>query len=178
MENTRVTTGKIRLSYLQVFEAKAMAEGETPKFSAAILLNKLDKATKEKCDAAIQSAITQGISKKWKGKKPAILKLPWRDGSEEKPDDEAYNGHWFLNASNTKKPILLGTDKRPLEDPSELYSGVYARAVLTFYPFSGKSNGVAVSLDSIMKLEDGESLGGSLSLADAVSAFDEDDDLM
>jgi hypothetical protein len=175
---TRVTTGKIRLSYLNVFEAKAMTEGETPKFSAAILLSKKDVATKAKADAAIQLAITQGIPKKWKGKKPAILKLPWRDGDEEKPDDEAYAGHWFLNASNTKKPILLGTDKRPLEDPSELYSGAYARAVLTFYPFSGKSNGVAVSLDSILKLEDGESLGGTISMADAINAFDEEDDLM
>lgn len=175
---TRVTTGKIRLSYLNVFEAKAMTEGETPKFSSAILLSKKDVATKAKADAAIQLAITQGIPKKWKGKKPALLKLPWRDGDEEKPDDEAYAGHWFLNASNTKKPILLGTDKRPLEDQSELYSGAYARAVLTFYPFSGKSNGVAVSLDSILKLEDGESLGGTISMADAINAFDEEDDLM
>jgi len=176
---TRVTTGKIRLSYLNVFEAKAMTEGETPKFSTAILLKKSDTVTKGKTDAAIEQAIKEGIPKKWKGKKPAILKLPWRDGDEEKPDDEAYKGHWFLNASNTKKPILLGPDKRPLEDPSELYSGVFARAVLTFYPFSGKSNGVAVSLDSIMKVEDGESLGGSISMQDAVNAFDDgEDDLM
>ena len=102
-----------------------------------------------------------------------------RDGDEEHPDDEAYAGHFFLNASNTRKPILLDTDKRPLENDGALYSGAYARVAINFYPFAGKSKGVAVSLESILKLEDGESLGGGIvTYDDAVKAFDDEDDLL
>jgi len=176
---TRVTTGKVRFSYLQVFQAKAMEEGETPKYSTAILVNKKDKATIEKIDAAIEGAKQAGKTSKWGGKIPPSLKIPWRDGDEEKPDDEAYKGHLFFNASSVRKPIVLGPDKRPLEDESELYSGAYGRAVLNFYPFAGKSKGVAVGLESIMKLEDGESLGGgTVTLQDAIDAFSDDDDLL
>jgi hypothetical protein len=176
---TRVTTGKVRFSYLQVFQAKAMEEGETPKYSTAILVSKKDKATIAKIDAAIEAAKRDGKTKKWGGKIPPSLKIPWRDGDDEKPDDEAYKGHLFFNASSVRKPIVLGPDKRPLEDESELYSGAYGRAVLNFYPFAGKSKGIAVGLESILKLEDGESLGGgTVTLQDAIDAFSDEDDLM
>jgi len=41
------------------------------------------------------------------------------------------------------------------------------------------SKGVAVGLESILKLEDGESLGGgTVTLQDAIDAFSDEDDLM
>lgn len=179
--STKVTTGKIRLSYLNVVTARAMGEGETPKFSSAILIPKKinGKVNPDlaKIEEAVKEAKEQGKSKKWGGKIPATLKLPLRDGDEEHPEDEAYTGHFFLNASNTRKPVLLDTDKRPLENDGDLYSGAYARVAINFYPFKSKSLGVAVSLESILKLEDGESLGGGIvTYDDAVAAFSDDED--
>lgn len=179
--STTVVTGRVRLSYLNVVTARAMDEGETPKFSTAVLVpKKINGKTNPdiaKIDAAIEAAKLQGKSKKYGGTIPAKLKLPWRDGDEEKPEDEAYAGHLFFNASNTRKPILLGADKRPLENESDLYSGCYARLVINLFPFAGKSKGVAVSLESILKLEDGESLGGGIvTYDDAVAAFSDDED--
>ena len=179
--STKVTTGKVRLSYLVVDTARAMEEGETPKFSSAILLPKLINGKPNpdiaKIDAAIEEAKLIGKSKKWQGNIPPVLKLPWRDGDVEKPEDEAYKGHLFFNASNERKPILLDMDKRPLANASDLYSGAYARVAINFFPFAGKSKGVAVSLESILKLEDGESLGGGIvTYDDAVAAFSDDED--
>lgn len=179
--STKVTTGKIRLSYLNVVTARAMSEDETPKFSTAILIpkkiNGKENPDLSKIATAVAEAKEVGKTKKWGGKIPPTLKLPLRDGDEEHPEDEAYKGHFFLNASNTRKPILLDTDKRPLEKEDSLYSGAYARVAINFFPFAGKSKGVAVSLESILKLEDGESLGGGIvTYDDAVAAFSDDED--
>lgn len=179
--STKVTTGKIRLSYLNVVAARSMNEGEEPKFSSAILIpkkvNGKDNPDIAKIDAAIEAAKQIGKTKKWGGAIPPVLKLPWHDGDLEKPEDEAYKGHVFFNASNARKPILLGTDKRPLDNESDLYSGAFARVAINFFPFKGKSKGVAVSLESILKLEDGESLGGGIvTYDDAVAAFSDDED--
>jgi hypothetical protein len=179
--STRVTTKKVRLSYVNVFKARAMEEGETPKYSSAILIPKKDLVTVAAIEAAVDAAIALGNTAKF-GKKVAksLLKLPLRDGDEEKPDDEAYAGMYFLNASSIRKPLVLGSDKHLLEDESEIYSGVWARVVLNFFPFAGKSKGVAVGLESVMKVDDGENLGSGMSLAEAQNAFgdDEDDDIL
>ena len=64
MENTtKVVTGKVRLSYVNVFEPKAMAEGETPKYSVCVMIPKTDKVTIEKINKAIEAAKQAGKSK-------------------------------------------------------------------------------------------------------------------
>ena len=46
-------------------------------------------------------------------------------------------------------------------DHSEIYSGVYGRASITFYAFNTKtSRGIACGLQNIQKIRDGEPLGG------------------
>jgi hypothetical protein len=180
--STRVTTKKVRLSYVNVFKARAMEEGETPKYSSAILIPKKDLVTVAAIEAAVEAAIAEGKKSKY-GPGALIMskfKKPLRDGDEEKPDDEAYAGMWFLNASSIRKPLVLGSDRNLLEDESEIYSGVWARVVLNFFPFAGKSKGVAVGLESVMKVDDGENLGSGMSLAEAQNAFggDEDDDIL
>jgi len=63
MSNTRVVTKKVRFSYVHVFEPTAMNEGDTKKYSAAILIPKKDKATIKAIQEAIQSALELGKSK-------------------------------------------------------------------------------------------------------------------
>jgi hypothetical protein len=51
---------------------------------------------------AVEAAKLEGKAK-WGGKIPAKLKLPVRDGDEERDEDSAYENSFFLNASSKTK---------------------------------------------------------------------------
>lgn len=172
---TKVITGKVRFSYLHVWEPTAIEEGGEKKYSVSLIIPKKDKATIAKINKAIEAAKEAGKAK-FGGKVPANLKLPLRDGDVERPDDEAYADSYFLNANCKTKPGLVDADVNPILDQDELYSGCYGRASVTFYAFNTAGNkGVACGLNNLQKLEDGESLGGR---ASAESDFGEADDLL
>lgn len=183
-QTTKVITGKVRLSYVHVFEPRPDDNGEE-KYSCSILIPKEDKETLRKIKAAVDAAVEQGKTSKWGGKIPANLKKPLRDGDEERPDDEAYAGHYFFNAtSKTKpgiaKPIGKGPDGRvkfqEITDSTEVYSGCYAKVSINFYPYDAKGNrGVAAGLNNIVKVQDGEFLGGRASVEDDFANEEFDD---
>jgi len=157
---TKVVTGKVRFSYCHVFEPHAVEEGQEPKYSVSILIPKTDTATLGKIEKAIEAAKQQGLSL-WGGKAPANLKLPLRDGDVDRPDDEAYKGHWFINATSKTKPGVVDAQLNPILDTTEFYSGCYGRASINFYPFNKAGNkGIAAGLNNLQKLADGDFLGG------------------
>ncbi len=177
MSQTKVITGKVRFSYAQVFEPKAMNESSTPKYSISLIIPKKDKKTLDKIKAAIESAIEEGKTSKWGGKVPKNLKTPLRDGDDEREDDEVYAGAMFVNANSSNKPGIVDEDLNPILDKSEFYSGCYGRASINFYPYdSNGSKGIACGLYNLQKLEDGERLGGGGSTAEEDFGSDSDDD--
>lgn len=181
---TKVITNKVRFSYLHVFEPTAIDEGQDKKYSVSLIIPKSDKETIKKINKAIEAAKEAGKAK-FNGKIPANLKTPLRDGDEERPEDEAYEGAYFINANAKTKPGLVKKGDMGLvriEDPEELYSGCFGRASITFYAFNTSGNkGIACGLNNLMKLEDGESLGGRVSAESDFAEFaegSEDDDLL
>lgn len=157
---TRVVTGEVRLSYANLFEPKSI-QGSKPKYSVSLIIPKSDKATLAKIEAAIDAAIEAGIAK-FGGKRPnkAALKLPLRDGDTER-DDEAYANSMFVNANSTTPPQAVDESLAPILDRSQVYSGCYGRASITFYAFNTNGNkGIACGLGNVQKLRDGEPLGG------------------
>ncbi|MFQ9338382.1 MAG: DUF2815 family protein [Varibaculum sp.] len=157
---TRVVTNVVRLSYANLFEPKSI-QGSKPKYSVSLIIPKSDKATLAKIEAAIDAAIEAGTAK-FGGKRPnkAALKLPLRDGDTER-DDPAYEGAMFVNANSTTPPQVVDESLSPILDRSQVYSGCYARASITFYAFNTNGNkGVACGLGNVQKLRDGEPLGG------------------
>ena len=180
MSNTRITTKKVRFSYVHVFEPTAMEEGQTKKYSAAILIPKTDKVTVKAIKDAIQSALELGKSKHFGGVLPKKWVNPLRDGDEES-DEEVYAGHYFMNAKSIKRPVILGPDKELLTDKDEFYSGCYGRAVINFYAYGNgiPSKGIAAGLESAMKTEDGDNLGGGgASMNEILDAYGDDEDLL
>ncbi len=179
--NTKVVTGMVRFSYLHVWEPSAM-EGQEPKYSASLIIPKSDTKTIEAIKKAIENAKIQGKSKSFNGKIPANLKTPLRDGDEERPDDEAYQNSYFINANSKQKPVIVDKNAAKILDQDEVYSGCYGRSSVTFYPFNTNGNkGIACGLGGIQKLKDGEPLGGrSNPGTDFEDGFqyDEDDDLL
>lgn len=170
---TKVVTGKVRFSYLNVFEPKAMAEGQTPKYSVSLLIPKSDKKTLSAVKKAIEAAKQAGISTKFGGKIPPNLKTPLRDGDIDRPDDEVYAGHYFINANSVNQPGLVDAQVNPIMDSTELYSGCYGRASVNFYAYNTNGNrGIACGLNNLQKISDGPTLGGASRAEDDFDAVE------
>ena len=92
--STKVVTGLVRFCYCHVFEPTTMNEGDTPKYNVAIIIPKDDEKTVNAIKKAIENAKVAGKSKivDKNGNIPKSLKLPLRDGDEEREDDPAYKG--------------------------------------------------------------------------------------
>ena len=172
---TTVVTGIVRFSYLTVFEPKSI-NGSDPKYSVALLIPKTDTKTISAINRAVEAAKQAGLSK-FGGKLPAKMKLPLRDGDEEYPDDETYAGHYFVNANCNQKPGLVYKNGQPIIDSTELYSGCYGHASINFYAFNTNGNkGIACGLNHLMKVKDGEPLGGRSRVEDDFAGLIEDEE--
>lgn len=166
---TKVVTGLVRFSYVNIFKSRSFHEGQDAKYSICLLIPKEDKATIKKIKAAIEEAIQDGVSSKWGGKKPSNLKLPLRDGDEERADEaEEYEGMYFLNASSNSKPGIVDKDLNEILDPDEVYSGCWGRASINFYAFNTNGNkGIGAGLNNIQKVKDGDHLGSARASAES-----------
>ena len=179
---TKVITGvQTRWSYANVWNPKAMAEGAKPKYSVSLIITKSDTVTIQKIKAAIKAAYEEGQSKlKGNGKSVpplAAIKTPLRDGDVERPDDETYQNAYFVNANSPTAPGIVDADRQPIIDTSEVYSGVYGRASITFYAFNSNGNkGIACGLNNLQKIADGEPLGGRSRAEDDFADIDDEDD--
>lgn len=173
--STKVVTGEVRFSYVNVFEPKSI-NGSDEKYSVSLLIDKRDTKTIEAIERAIEAAKQAGVAK-FGGKIPPMLKLPLRDGDTERPDDENYAGKMFVNANCKTKPGLIEKNGMEIIDTTEFYSGCYGKASVTFYAFnSNGSKGIACGLNNIMKTRDGEPLGGrSRAVDDFANDIEEDD---
>lgn len=176
--STKVITGKVRFSYVHVFEPAAVGNSTDEKYSVSIIIPKSDTKTIEEIKAAVEAAKLQGKSK-WGGKIPANLKLPLRDGDIDRPEDEAYADSYFINASSKTKPGIVDADLKKLMSQEDFYSGCYGRASLNFYPFDANGNkGVACGLNNLQKTEDGQPLSGRASAEDDFGGGSDVSDLL
>lgn len=178
----KVITGPdTRWSFVNVWQAKSI-NGGAPKYSVSLIIPKSDTRTVAKIKAAIEAAYREGESKlKGNGKSvPAlsVIKTPLRDGDLERPDDAAYANAYFINANATSAPGIVDADLNPIMTHSEVYSGVYGRASITFYAFNSSGNkGIACGLNNLQKMRDGEPLGGKAS-AESDFATDAEEDFL
>lgn len=179
---SKVITGKVRFSYVNIFKSRAFQPDQDEKYSICLLIPKKDKKTLADIKKAVNEAIQQGIAEKWGGKKPANLKLPLRDGDAERAEEAPeYEGMYFLNANSNLKPGIIDMYKNEILDPTEVYSGCWGRVSINFFPFNSNGNkGVAVGLNNVQKLGDDEMLGSARAAAedDFADDYDDDDDLL
>ena len=178
----KVITGPdTRWSYANVWEPKSI-NGGTPKYSISLIIPKSDTVTVAKIKAAIEAAYQEGQAKlKGNAKSvPALslIKNPLRDGDVERPDDPAYTDSYFINANSATAPGIVDADRNPVLTRSEVYSGVYGRASISFYAFNSNGNrGIACGLNNLQLLRAGEPLGGKAS-AESDFATDSFDDFL
>lgn len=157
-----------RLTYQHLFEKHSMSDDQEGKYQTGLIIPQDDEASIKAVEKAIEEAIKEGVVSKWKGKKPAKLTLPLRDGSEK--EGEEFQNAVFFNAKSSKKVSVLNQFKQPA-DEEEIYSGCYGYLSVRFYPYDSAGNkGVAAGLNSFLKVADGKTLGGG---GDGSHDFDE-----
>lgn len=172
--NTKVITGKVRFSYANVWEPKSINGGDE-KYSVSLIIPKNDTKTINDIKKAIEVAKQDGKAK-FGGRIPANLKTPLRDGDIDRPDDEAYKDSYFINANSKDKPQIVDKNVKPILDQSEVYSGCYGRASITFYAFNSNGNkGIACGLGNLQKLAEGDALSGRSKAEDEFSIFEDED---
>ena len=170
---------KTRASYVHLLE-KTSVDGGKAHYSCMFLIRKDDTKSVEAVKRAIAAAYEEGKDKlKGTGRSvPTLesLKSPLRDADAEFPDREEYRGRYFLNANNyNRRPTLVDSELKPIEDPEEIYSGMYCRASCNAYAFNrGVNKGIAIGLEHVMKVADGERLGGSYTSVE--DAFGEEEE--
>lgn len=169
---TQVVTGEVRISYEHLLKPYANQPNQEPKYSATLLIPKSDIATKQRIDAAIQAAIQEGVSSKWGGVRPAQPKVPLYDGDGVRPNGEAFGpeckGCWVMTASSKQMQEIVDSNRNPVIDSTQIYSGMYAKIALNFFPYFNSGNkGIGCGLGPVMKTRDGEPLGGRMTAADA-----------
>jgi len=180
---TKVITGPgTRWSYVNVWEPKSLNNGPE-KYSISLIIPKTDKETIDAVNAATAAAHENGAAKlRGNGRSVpplSAIKTPLRDGDVERPDDEAYANSYFLNANATNPPGIVDASRKPILERSEVYSGCYGRASITFYAFNSNGNkGIACGLNNLQKIRDGEPLDGHTRAEDDFADFDDDDDFL
>lgn len=172
LNKNQVVTGKVRLSFVNVFEPKAMKEGDIPKYSVTAIIPKTDTKTIGDIKNAIQAAAELGAQRHFGGRVPTNVNSTFYDGDTAVDDMgdlknikyPEYKGCYFIRLSSKIKPKVLNANLQEIIDPTEMYSGCYGRVSMTFFAYSGDGRrGVSASLNNVQKIDDGEPLTSQLS---------------
>ncbi len=166
---SHVVTGEARLSYVNILRpAKKRNATDREMYKLTVLVPKSDTATMGRINAAIEAAIQRGATEKWGGRPPQVA-LPVYDGDGVRPSDGTpfgpeCKGHWVMTASSSYKPEIVDANRNPILNESEIYSGIFGRVSVDFFPYGGTrevpKKGVGCALGNVQKLRDGVPLAG------------------
>lgn len=170
---TRVLTGEVRLSYVNLVEPQAdrLNPSAPPKYTVTLLIPKSDVAVKQNIDASIEAAATEAQSKIWSGVRPPTLDQPVHDGDGLRANGTPFGpeckGCWVVTAKSKNKPQVVSQNDINTELlPQDIYSGMYARVTISFFGYNANGKrGIGCGLGNVMKTRDGEPLAGNVSAA-------------
>lgn len=152
MSDKKIVTPEATILYPNLFEPRAMMEGQEAKFSVMLVF---DAGTDL---SALKEAVMEEA--KEKGLKGSIRK-PLRPGSDKEGSniEEVVKGKVFMNVTSKFMPKVIDRRKQDILDKDEVYSGMRARAVVRPYGYDSAGNrGVAFGFDLIQILGKGTRL--------------------
>jgi len=163
LNNDRFMTPKFRLNYPYLCarrpeESKYDAGRYT--VDAVFFPDEVDFSLMEKLIA--ECAKAKGYKKGWRS--------PLKDKDEYGEDVQVACLKYY---NKRGKPIVIWADKTPVESDEEIIPGSYARAIVQFFGYDEKSDGVGMSIDSIQLLGGGKRFVGGGAAAAAKQAAEE-----
>ena len=155
----------VRLSFPQIWTPKAFTEGQTPKFSCNLLLDKdkdadLIKMFKGKIKEAAESGFPNGV--------PKGIKTCLGDGIEKSYD--GYENAMFISCASTQRPVVIDRDKSALaEEDGKIYAGCYVNAAVSLWIQNNQwGKRVNCNLSALQFSKDGDRFGGGAVEVDKV----------
>ena len=187
----KLVLGSHRVSYVTLKEPKAFEDDKTPKYSVTFLIQK-DSPDVARIKKVLNEMYKANKESKFKGLPITSKKIwnPLRDGDEYADEKEAegvnadaYRGCYYLKATSISQPKAFDSDKQDILDLDEVYSGCYCRGVIVgnaYHNTDYKTRGFSFYLNSVMKMKEGEQLGGVSASPDEYDDDydDEDDDML
>lgn len=162
---TSIVIKKARLSFPSLWQPSDYNGDGNMKYRATLLIPKTDKATLVIVQAAIDAVAA--TMPKVKGKVPTFAS-PLKDGDQKEYD--GYEGMWYLTCANAEQPSIVrkvAGKVEPLTEKRDIYAGCFVAANINFYT-SKTFGGVHISINSILKVADGEAFGEArMSVEDA-----------
>ena len=148
-----------RLSFEHIFNPSAGPNGGTEKFSAALILEGKSNPQLPK----IRKAINDVAEAQWGSRaKAELAKLQSQDRIFLRDGDNSgraeYAGHWYFNASNKTRPLVVDVDKTPLtEADGKPYSGCYVNMLIEVWAMQNEfGKRICASLKGVQFVRDGD----------------------
>ena len=179
---TKVITGKVRFSFVNIFEPKENNGGDA-KYSVTLLIPKSDTTTLGKIKEAMAEARESFCKRNGATALPQKPNHTLHDGDGVRDSGDPYGpeckGCYVITVSSKQKPVIVDNFRNPITDAGEVYSGCYGRAAINFYGYNANGKkGISAGLLSIQKLHDGEPFGTVGSADDFADDFMDEDDLL
>jgi hypothetical protein len=168
-------TPTFRVAFPQIAEPKVFAPGQRGRYSCVALFTPSEFKDKDKAKWAALLAACNKVSME-SFKKPMneldtnVYKVPFRSGEEQ----ARYAGFgagiiFFTMSAYARRPSIVGVDGVTPIDPADFYPGCYARASVN--PFANRQwRSIAIGLNHLQKLSEGERLDGWTSAAEDFSS--------
>lgn len=183
-----VTIENVRFSYCNLFQPKPPfnnPQGDA-KFSVTILVPKSNTAAKALIDQAVSYALNEGVSTRWNGVMPPQPAICVHDGDGPRPSDGSAfgpecKGMWVFTASckADRPPFVMDRQVQPILDPTQVYSGMWGNASVTFFPYNAAGKkGVGCGLNGVQKVRDDTPLGSTVTAQDAFKPVADNDPAM
>lgn len=156
----KVMTPEFRVSFPNLFKARAAAPGQDPKFSISALFPAGADLSE------LKRIASEVVKEEWGDKPPANLRSPFKDQGEKTHYEGYEPGNTYITASSKRRPGVVDINVQPIIDESEFYPGCYARMTVVAFTYRPtKDNpamrpGVAFGIQNVQKTAEGEPLGG------------------
>jgi hypothetical protein len=170
LEKNNIITNRVRIAYCY-FDKPTKIEGtsdENLRYQTTLIIPKEDKQLIGAIEKILENIVESEKNGLFKG--TGEIKSPLRDG-DEKAGNEAFKNCYFLNAKS-KSPIKLFNTYREEIKAEEVFAGCYVVAHISFFPYKQINKGIGVGITSLVKIANGERLGGTYDPAKAYDGID------
>lgn len=160
----KVLLKNVRITFPNVYEARAVTGGDNPRYSASFLLEKgSENYTK------LVAAMKEVALEKWGPKGDQTLKalvagqkVCLRDGDTKADAYPYYAGLYFVSAANKEKPTVFDEQQKAIGPESgKPYSGCYVNASVSIWAQDNQyGKRINASLRGVQFWADGERLSG------------------
>lgn len=178
----KVVTPVCRLAYPYIFQPD-----DKGKYRAVLLFPK-ENFNANFLTEIINEVKSQLLTTTYKQGLPGTFKLnPLKDGDiPNSMGNKPFEGYYYCNVGSKFAPGVVASFADPvrkkadgspapmiIEDHNEIYGGVYARVNIHAYNYNFQGNcGIALSINGVQKIKDGERLGGGGGNLDAFDCPD------